>query len=209
MNLPKISVIMPSFNVRAYIEECLQSVICQSLKEIEILCIDAGSTDGTLEILEDFATQDNRIHIIHSDLRSYGYQMNLGLDAAQGLYIGVVETDDYILPDMFETLFNKAYSQQADIVKADYACFYGDGKSRYFEYKNICPKSSLYEKVLNPAFERTVFNAGLYTWAGIYRTDFLRQNNIRHHQTPGASYQDNGFWFQCFTQAERVVFIKK
>lgn len=110
INEPKVSVLIPSLNVAPYIEECLQSVINQSLKDIEIICIDANSTDGTLEILKDYAKKDSRIKLIVSEKKSYGYQMNLGLKAARGEYIGIVESDDYIKPLMFERLYRVATS---------------------------------------------------------------------------------------------------
>ena len=102
--MPKVSVIMPSLNVVQYIQECMESVVRQTLSDIEIICVDAGSTDGTLEILQEFAKKDQRISIIVSDKKSYGYQMNLGLKAAKGEYIGIVETDDFIEPNMYEDL---------------------------------------------------------------------------------------------------------
>ena len=80
--LPKVTIIMPSLNVADYIEECIKSAVFQTLKEIEILCIDAGSTDGTLEILQRYADMDRRIRLINSDRRSYGYQVNLGIRQA-------------------------------------------------------------------------------------------------------------------------------
>ena len=94
--MPKVSIIMPSLNVASYIEECMESVIHQSLQDIEILCVDAGSTDGTLEILNEYAKKDGRIRVIKSDRKSYGCQMNLGMKKASGKYIGIVETDDYL-----------------------------------------------------------------------------------------------------------------
>ena len=98
--MPKISIIMPSLNVAAYIRECIESVINQTITDIEILCIDAGSTDGTLEILEEYAIKDSRIRLIKSDKKSYGYQINTGIDMAMGEYLGIVETDDCIETDM-------------------------------------------------------------------------------------------------------------
>ena len=92
----KVSIIMPSLNVANYISECMDSVINQTLSDIEILCIDAGSTDGTLDILRDYESKDNRIKVIVSSMKSYGHQVNMGLDMAKGEYIGIVETDDYI-----------------------------------------------------------------------------------------------------------------
>ena len=80
--MPLVSVIMPSLNVGNYIEKCLTSVMNQSLKDIEIICIDAGSTDGTLEIIKKYAELDQRIVVISSEVRSYGYQVNLGISTA-------------------------------------------------------------------------------------------------------------------------------
>lgn len=77
MNQTKISVIMPSLNVSKYIKQCLQSVLNQTLEDIEIICVDGGSTDGTLDIIQQYVKKGNRVKLIHSDIKSYGYQMNL------------------------------------------------------------------------------------------------------------------------------------
>ena len=121
----KVSVILPSLNVSPYIEECLQSVRRQTLREIEILCIDAGSTDGTREIIAAHAAEDSRIRLLGSKIRSVGYQVNLGLTAARGEYIGIVETDDYIAPGMYELLYAAAQAHRAEIVLNDYQAFWG------------------------------------------------------------------------------------
>ena len=208
-NNVKVSVIMPSLNVAAYISECIDSALGQTLKEIEIICVDAGSTDGTLEILEEYSRKDSRIKIIHSDVKSYGHQMNLGFNAAKGEYMAILETDDYILPDMYETLYNLAEDNKLDLIKADYEIFLGDADSRTFTYMNSCRDEGQYGKVINPKENVDVFNARMNTWTCIYNMDFLRRNNILHNETPGASYQDNGFWFQTFMFAERVMFVDK
>ena len=119
----KVSVLMPSLNVVRYIRECMESVISQTMEEMEILCIDAGSTDGTLEILEEYVRKDRRVRLIKADKKSYGYQMNLGLKEALGEYIGVVETDDFILPNMYEKLYTFAKKNNADYVKSDFDIF--------------------------------------------------------------------------------------
>ena len=82
--MPKVSIIMPSLNVAPYITECMESVIHQTLQDLEILCVDAGSTDGTWEILEEYSKRDGRIRLIRSPQKSYGYQMNLGIREAVG-----------------------------------------------------------------------------------------------------------------------------
>ena len=105
---PLVTVIMPSYNVVKYIKTCMESVLAQTLTGLEILLIDAGSTDGTLDILQEYADRDGRIRLIHSEKKSYGYQVNMGIRMAQGEYIGIVETDDFIEPDMYETLYGAA-----------------------------------------------------------------------------------------------------
>ena len=122
----KISVIMPSLNVVNYIEESISSVINQTFSSIEIICVDGGSTDGTLEIINSFAQTDSRIRLFRTDVKSYGYQMNLGLSKAQGEYIAVVETDDYIDSRMFEDLYIKAKENNLDILWGEYDLFYLD-----------------------------------------------------------------------------------
>ena len=115
--MPKISIIMPSLNVAKYIRQCIESVVNQTMKEVEILVIDAGSTDGTTEILEEFVAKDSRVKLIKSEKKSYGYQMNIGIAMAKGEYIGIVETDDLIELDMFENLYKKTNDIKPDYVK--------------------------------------------------------------------------------------------
>ena len=206
----KVSILMPSLNVRPYIEECLDSVVNQTLKEIEIICIDAGSTDGTIEIIEEYKRKDDRIKIIKSPIKSYGYQMNLGLDAALGTYIGIVETDDCIRENMYEDLVRIADENDVDMLKANFRRFYGDINNRRFnERAMIDPEVVPYDTVVNPAEMLGVFKGNNVIWSGIYKTSFIRENGIRFNETPGASYQDNGFWFITTCKAKRVMFISK
>lgn len=207
--MPKVSIVLPSLNVASYIEECILSVINQTLSDIEIICVDAGSTDGTLEILKEYEQKDSRIKVIHSEKRSYGYQVNLGMDFATGEYFAIVETDDYIAPTMYRDLCEIADREKLDFVKADFYRFTGDGKARVFSYANIARKL-YYRRILNPANDPSIMSPNtVYSWAGIYRLDFLQKNAIRHNETPGAAYQDNGFWFQTFSQANRIQFVGK
>ena len=204
----KVSIIMPSLNVRPFIQECMESVISQSLKEIEIICVDAGSTDGTLEFLQQYANSDSRIRIILSEKKSYGHQVNLGIDAARGTYLGIVETDDYVSPEMFRILFAAAERYELDFVKADFCRFSGDGSNRKLEYADIAP-DEYYYRTIDPSASLPILKDGhcVVPWAGIYRLQFLRDNHIALNPSPGASYQDNGFWFQVATKAHRCRFL--
>ena len=205
----KVSVILPSLNVYKYIRECIESVINQTLKEIEIICVDAGSTDGTLEILREYETKDSRIKVILSDKKSYGYQMNLGMDNAAGEYIGIVETDDFVLPDMYEELYKIAVENDLDFVKSDFYRFTGGGCSLSKAYNKLTGDVSAYNHVYDIRHNQIAFRFLMNTWCGIYNREFLKKNQIRHNETPGASYQDNGFWFQTFMYSDRAWFLNK
>ena len=115
----KISVVVPIFNVEDYIGDCLDSILDQSLKEFEVICVNDGSTDSSLEILKEYAAKDNRIKIINKDNAGYGHTMNIGMDMASGEYFVIVESDDFILPKMFETLYDAAKENDLDFVKSN------------------------------------------------------------------------------------------
>lgn len=206
---PKVSVVMPVYNVIEYLEECLMSVINQTLKDIEIICIDDGSTDGSSILLDKYADIDHRIKVVHNGNKGYGKSMNIGFSIARGEYIGVVETDDYIAPEMMGELYREAKIHDADVIKGDYYVFKMKEGERELEYTELIDNLNMYNRVLNPFWDKEVFDARINTWAGIYKREFVQKNNVLHNETPGASYQDNGFWFQVFTQARRVVLLPK
>lgn len=208
---PKVSVVMPSLNVASYVRECMDSVVNQTLKEIEILCVDAGSTDGTWEILQKYAEKDSRIHLIHSEKKSYGYQMNLGLDAAQGEYIGIVETDDYIKLDMYEVLYRTAHQNDLDFVKSDSYRFVDDERTnkRKFERLSLSNDKKIYYKKLNPSQTPALLRLTMNNVTGIYRRMLIREHNIRLNESPGAAFQDNGLWFQLFSLSQSAMFIDR
>ena len=130
----KISALIPLFNSKAYLKECIESVLNQRLKDIEVICIDAGSDDGTIELIKEYMKTDSRINLIKSDKKSYGYQLNLGLNNVQGEYFSIVESDDIILPEMYEELYYIASNQDIDFIKCDFYRFKGQGEERYREH---------------------------------------------------------------------------
>ena len=205
--MPKVSVIMPVYNVAPYLKQCMDSVISQTLTDIDIICGDGGSTDGSLEILQEYARRDARIQIVCKEDSGYGQSVNDCVKIAHGEYIGIVETDDFVKPEMFETLYSHAVHMNADIVKSDYECFTQnpDG-SPHFWPVHIAP-ARFYNCVFTPREVTRSFRFRLNTWTGIYRRTFLEENQIQHNTSPGGSFQDNGFWFQTFALAKRVVIL--
>lgn len=210
-NKPLISIVLPSLNVADYIRETIDSVVNQTMQDIEILCIDAGSTDGTVDIIKEYVSKDNRVRYIHSDIRSYGHQMNMGIDIARGEYIGIVETDDYVDRTMYEELYKVAVNNDLDIVKSNYRFFLEIGKGkRHFEVSNLAKECALeYYKLYScEDYIDGTYRIEVYIWDAIYRTDFLKDNDIRFNESPGASYQDFGFKFLTCLQADRIMVIE-
>lgn len=209
INNPKVTVVIPSLNSRQYIRECVESAIEQTLKDIEILCVDAGSTDGTIEVLQEYEKLDHRVKIIHSDKRSYGYQINLGIKAAKGEYFAILESDDYIIPEMYEELYQIAKENSIEVLKADFDVFTGEKGRHEFIFRKIVNHDEQYNKVLDPTEDFELFKNNNVPWSGLYEMAFLRQHRILLNESPGASFQDNGLWFQTLCQAHRLYYVNK
>lgn len=209
--MPKVSIIVPTYNVENYLRECMDSIVGQTLKDIEIICINDGSTDGSLEILKNYAAKDPRIIIVDKKNEGYGVGMNIGLDRASGEYIGIVEPDDFVPVNMYEDLYNAAKKNNLDFVKADFYRFTGNEEdgTRTLEYNRLDPSGENYNQVIDPYEKPFITKFIMNTWSGIYRREYIEKYHIRHNTTPGASFQDNGFFWQTFIYAKRCMFIDK
>lgn len=208
--MAKVSVIIPTYNVETYLRQCMDSILSQTLTDIEILAVNDGSTDRSLEILQEYAAKDSRVRVLDGPNGGYGKAMNRGLDAATGEYIGIVEPDDFIPAEMYQELYDIAVKDDLDFVKADFYRFTEnrDGSLNKI-YVALSPTGIDYGQVLCPYDHLEVFKFVLNTWSGIYKRSFIEEFHIRHNETPGASYQDNGFWFQTFARARKVMFVHK
>lgn len=207
--MPKVSIIVPTYNVEKYLVECMESIVNQTLQDIEIICVDDGSTDNSGKILDEYAVKDSRIKVIHKENGGYGKAMNVGLENATGEYIGIVEPDDYVELNMYEELYKIAHEKNLDLIKADFNRFVGKGSNLQLYYNQLDKTEENYHIIINPKKNTKIFDFIMNTWCGIYKREFLEKHHIRHNETPGASYQDNGFWFQTFIFAERVYFVNK
>ncbi len=202
----KISVCVPIYNVEKYLRECLDSIINQTLKEVEIICVNDGSTDNSLNILKEYAKKDNRIKVIDKENSGYGASMNVALDSAQGEYIGIVESDDFIQKDMYESLYKLAKENDADIAKSDWYKYWSKNKFVKKENRISSAKTGF---ITNFEKDNSIVRINPSVWSGIYKREFLNNNNIRFLETPGASYQDLSFTFKLFTLAKRVILTDK
>lgn len=208
--MPKVSIIVPTYNVEPYLVECMESITNQTLEDIEIICINDGSTDGSLAILKSYAEKDERIVLIDKENGGYGIGMNIGMSIATGEYIGIVEPDDFVPVNMFGDLYKIAKENELDFVKADFYRFErASNGDMFLTYNHLDRKNQYYNQVFDPSHTPEAIRFIMNTWSGIYRKAFLDEHNIRHNETPGASFQDNGFWFQTFAFAKRGMVIDK
>lgn len=204
-----ISIIVPVHNTKKYIKDCLESIIGQTYREIEIICIDS-STDETTEILKEYALLDSRIKHIIDDNSSYGYKLNLGFKKALGDYIGIVDSDDYIMPDMYQTLLQCAEQYKVDFVKSDYSSFYEEnGKKIIYKYEVAAASNVFYGKVFNcEKFPEILYQNAVSIWTGLYRRDFIINNRLFLHESEGASFQDTGFCLLSHVFADKIYYLK-
>lgn len=198
-----ISILIPSYNSASYIKECLESVLAQSYAKLEILCIDAYSNDGTLDILEEFAKKDERIKLILSERKSFGHQLNLGLENANGEYFSIVESDDLVHPLMCERLLNLALITKCDIVKANLTSFTQDKQ----ELLKIISNENFYGRILDEKDRKDVLKEGfIINVSALYSLDLIKKFDLKLNETSGAAYQDTGFWFELFSVAKTWYF---
>lgn len=197
---PSISIIVPIYNVERYLRQCLDSLCCQTLQDIEILLMDDGSTDSSAHICDEYAAKDDRIRVYHKENSGYGATINIGISMARGEYIGILESDDWAESRMYEVLYAIAKEHDVQVVKS---CFYrcGDKEGNvYFDWI----ENSKCEQIINPRDESELFFKGPSIWSAIYKREYLLKYHIRCLESPGASFQDTSFAFKVWATAERV-----
>ena len=201
----KVSVIVPVYNVENYLSQCLESIISQTLRDIEIICVNDGSKDSSKSILEKFQALDERIVVVNKANGGYGCACNTGLRLARGEYVSIIESDDFIDNTMFEDLYNLADKNKADIVK-----------SAFYEYSEVTDnKINWSEQYKMPDSVCRIKDCPQFLyfhpsiWSCIYRREFLTKNNISFVAAKGAGWADNPFQVQTLCLAEKIVYTDK
>lgn len=199
---PKVSIIVPIYGVEKYLHQCVDSILAQTLSDIEIILVDDGSPDSCPEIIDDYARKDKRVVAVHQPNGGYGVAVNHGIELARGEYIGIIESDDWIDRDMFASLVKIADETGVDVVK-----------SNFYEYTTSDGEKSIKQDklpikdcncIINPSIHSKIFWVQPCIWSAIYRREFLNNNNIRCLETAGASYQDVGFNFKVWIMAQSI-----
>ena len=203
-----LSVIIPVYNVENYLNECLDSVINQTLEDMEIICIDDGSTDNSQDILKEYLKKDKRIKIITKENEGQAIARNLGIKEAKGEYIAFVDSDDFIEATMFEKLYTKAKDNNLDIAMCKIATYNN-------QTKEIKDNVWYYMLGVFRDFEKDIFNhkdtkeftcnIAVTPYNKIYKTTLLKENNILFPE--GLIFEDEKFFYDTYLRAKRVSII--
>lgn len=176
----KVSVIVPVYNTEPYLRECFDSLIAQTYKNIEIIIVNDGSTDNSIDIINEYANKFSNIKIINQENKGYSGARNTALEYVTGDYVGFVDSDDYIKPDMFEKLLTTAENNDADIVSCSFF--------RVYENESVAESNELFFNALNKNQQEhssTIVSCpelildDAFVWNRLYKKELLQSNNIK------------------------------
>lgn len=205
----KVSVIMPVYNAEKYLPTALDCLLAQTLKEIEIICVDDGSTDNSAIILEEYAKKDSRIRIIRQNNQYAGVARNNGMAKAKGKYLSFLDADDYFKPDMLKEAYECAQKIGADIVVFGGEYFVGDPKNAYHNpsllREDLLPDNTdvLEKGRFNNLFHFTTSSP----WNKLYRRAFIEECNLKFQSCKRVN--DAYFVEMAFALAERIGILRK
>ena len=209
----KVSIIIPVYNVEKYLPACLDSVLGQTLKDIEVIAVDDASPDGSAQVLEEYARKDRRVSVIRlSENRMQGYGRNRGLRQAKGQYVYFLDADDMIVPQALEELCSEAERERLDGIFFDSEAIYEneDLRKRNSGYP-AARKAEYPDEVLSgPALFDLFVAAGewlVYVQRQFWRREYLLENNILSIE--GIEHEDEFFSFQAILLAKRVKYLRK
>ena len=206
----KVSVVIPVYNVEDYLGECLDSVINQTLTDIEVICINDGSTDKSLDILNDYASRDSRIIVIDQENGGHAVATNRGMSMAKGEYLYLMDSDDIVDVHALEETVKIADEKDVDFVIFQAINYYMD-TDEYIEQENYS-MNGLADFVGDSVFnwrdiKDYVFSITVTPWSKIYRRDFIEKNDCKFPE--GLVFDDNIFFWEVLFSAERITFYRK
>lgn len=209
LNVPKVSVIVPVYNAEKYLRQCLDTIIHQTLMNIEIICVDDGSTDQSLQILKEYLEKDHRIRVISQNNQFAGAARNRGIQIAQGEYLSFLDADDFFETNMLEEAYTKCIEFQADIGLYQARCF-SQTKNTFsnadwiYNYKYL-PSRKTFSSADIP---ETIFQITTSApWNKLFRTDFIKQHGLQFQEIRCAN--DVYFVNMALVLARKIVRIDK
>ena len=205
----KVSVIIPVYNVEKYLRQCIESILNQTLSELELICVDDGSTDSSLEILREYEKKDSRVKVLQQENLGAGAARNKGLKIATGKYLSFLDADDFFLPEMLEETYNKCEELNAQICVYQVRRYHDVTKKTWFDkgsfrYEYI-PKKEVFSYKDMPDYILDTFQN--WAWNKLISHDLVKENNIQFQEI----LRTNDFLFValCMTLAERITVLEK
>lgn len=206
----KVSVVVPVYNVEDYLEECLDSIVNQTLKDIEIICVNDGSTDNSLEILNQYAEKDDRFTVISQENAGHAVATNRGMELAKGEYLFLMDSDDFLKLTAFEDTVKLADEKNVDFVLFQAINYYMDTEE-YKEQENYSMNrlaNFVGDKVFNwKDVKKYIFNISVTPWSKLYKRQFIEDCGAKFPE--GLIFDDNVFFWDVLFNAERIVFLRK
>lgn len=209
--MQKVSVIIPVYNTEKYLSSCLDSVLNQSLQDIELICINDGSTDSSPHILKHYAEFDSRIKVITIENSGLSVVRNIGIEEASAKYIFFLDSDDFIVQPALEYLFNSAEKHKSDFTFCDIWAF-DDKTKQKIPFWDFLPLSFT-NKYKNRSFNHKKLPNSIYfqipavAWNKLYRRDFLINNSIKFER--GMIFEDHPFFAQIYLNAESISYVNE
>ena len=206
----EISVVIPIYNVEDYLEECLDSIVNQTFTDLEIICVNDGSKDNSLEILNEYAKKDDRITVIDQENGGHAVATNVGMDQATGKYLFLMDSDDSLKLDALELTYNAAEEKNVDFVLFQ-AINYDDEKDEFYEAENYS-MNKLADFVGENVFSiddigEMSFEIAVTPWTKLYNREFIENSHIRFAE--GLIFEDNIFFWEVLLQAQRIYFLRE
>lgn len=211
--MPKVTVVIPVYNVEQYLHECLNSVVSQTLKDIEIICVNDGSTDGSSAILLDYSLKDKRIKIINQENRGLSGARNSGAQLMSGDYIYFLDSDDFIDKNALECLYKRAIKDNLDILYFDAVPFFEDNniEVKHSQYKTYYERNRNYFGVKTGPKLLSEMSLNLdwkpSAWLQFISSEFYKSSALSFFE--GIFYEDNLFSLEAVLKAKRVGYEDK
>ena len=208
MSKPLVSVIIPAYNVEEFICPCMDSVLAQTLSNIEVICIDDGSTDGTAKILKQYEKKDNRVKTITQANHGAGHARNVGMLHARGEALSFLDADDFYELNMLEKAYEKIKETNAQFVVFDSDIYYNDKKEyyngRHIDFQAIPPYEPFHRRSLagNPF---RVFIG--WAWDKLFDAEFIRKNKLEFQEQ--RTTNDMAFVFSALSIGERIAVVNQ
>ena len=206
-----ISVIVPIFNAAPYLEQCLDSILCQNQPGMEVICLNDGSTDDSLSIMQAYANANGKVRVIDKPNEGYGATCNRGIAEARGHWISIIEPDDWIRPGMYSAMLAYAgrFDEEPDIVKTPYLRVIDPDTPQQTiincSYRGRVPGNRLFR--IQEGIHLIQHHPSI--WSALYRKDFLDANDIRFKPIPGAGWADNPFLMETMLKAQKIAYLDK